>query len=80
MSVSRSGRTLEICAYSGCASGPVSFRRTRGEIDILYAAVRWRNADGGLGERSQLAVIFDRASRTAVMRWGAFSNAMDCTL
>lgn len=80
MSLSREGGMLEICAYSGCASGPVTIRRTRGKIDMLYAVVRWRNADGSVGVSSQLAVILDRKSRTAMMHWDSFSNVMDCTL
>lgn len=80
MSVSRTGQMLEVCAYSGCASGPITIRRNGGPMEILYAEVRWQNTDGSLGKRDPLAVIYDRTSHTAIMHWGSYSNAMDCTL
>ncbi len=80
MSLSREGSRLSICAYSGCWEGPILVRRSRGSIDLLYAKVR--NPQGGASSTtagmSELAIIYDRRSRTAQMRWGGFANSMGC--
>lgn len=76
MGLTRRGRTLSICAYSGCSEGRILMQRTRGGIAMLYADVRRTTMPGGAAE--PLAVIYDRKSRTAQMRWGGFSNAMTC--
>jgi hypothetical protein len=77
MILSRRGTMLEICAYSGCWSGPVLIRRSRAGMDILYAEVR--NADQPDSPVPEaLAVIWDGGSRTAQMRWGSFANVMTC--
>lgn len=76
MSLSRTGRTLEICAYSGCWSGPVLVRRTRGANTLLYAEVR----DGKGGGAAPLSVIFDADGPVALMRWGGFAQPMTCTV
>ncbi len=77
MSLGRTGSRLSICAYSGCWEGPILVRRSRGSIDLLYAQVRNPQANGSSG-MSELAIIYDRASRTAQMRWGGFANSMGC--
>jgi hypothetical protein len=69
MGVSRTGNILEVCAYSGCWKGPVLVRRSRGNIDLLYADLK--NSDS-------VAVIYDRKQRVAQMRWGGFANSMTC--
>lgn len=74
MGLTRRGSTLSICAYSGCAEGPILLQRTRGGIVMLYADVRWT----GKREAEPLAVIYDRRQKTAQMRWGGFSNVMTC--
>ena len=76
MGLTRRGGTLSICAYSGCAEGPILVRRSRGGIDLLYAEVRW--TQGSKREAEPLSVIYDRAQKTAQMRWGGFSNVMTC--
>ncbi len=77
MSLDRKGSRLSICAYSGCWEGQILVRRSRGSIDLLYAQVRnpQASASGGMNE---LAIIYDRGSRTAQMRWGGFANSMGC--
>jgi hypothetical protein len=77
MSLSREGKRLSVCAYSGCWEGPILVRRSRGSIELLYAEVRNAQATAS-GGMNALAVIYDRGSRTAQMRWGGFANAMDC--
>ncbi|MGA9581459.1 MAG: hypothetical protein WBR13_05780 [Allosphingosinicella sp.] len=77
MSLGRTGNRLSICAYSGCWEGPILVRRPRGSIDLLYAQVRNSQASAG-GGMNELAIIYDRGSRTAQMRWGGFANSMDC--
>jgi hypothetical protein len=79
MSLSRSGRRLTICAYSGCWSGTADLRRTRGPVTLFHARVRQENrTDGKAGPPETLAVIHDRSGRTAQVRFLAFSNAMTC--
>lgn len=82
MGLSRTGRTLEICAYSGCWSGPVLVRRTQGSTSFLYARVR--NTSGGAGGAgggaAPLSVIFDADGPVALMRWGGFAQPMTCTV
>jgi hypothetical protein len=79
MSLSRQGRQLSICAYSGCWEGPILVRRSRGSVDLLYANVRRNEGSGADGAGyDELAIIYDRRSRTAQMRWGSFANSMDC--
>lgn len=79
MSLSRSGNRLSICAYSGCWEGTILVRRTAGPADLLYARVRQSTGTGGgTADMRDLAVIYDRAARTAQMRWGGFANAMGC--
>lgn len=77
MSLTLAPRSIQICAYSGCASGPVTLRRTRGGLALIHANVRWRGVDGP-GAPEPIAVIHDRAGRTASMRWRGFSQAMAC--
>ena len=77
MSLTRRGGRLSICAYSGCWGAPIVMRRTRGSIDFLYAANLRAEAPGG-GSGEDLAVTYDRASRTAQIKWAGFSNVMDC--
>lgn len=77
MSLSRTGNRLSVCAYTGCWEGPILVRRSPGPVDLLYARVRQSEGTGGPDMRD-LAVIYDRASRTAQMRWGGFANAMGC--
>lgn len=79
MSLSRTGRRLSICAYTGCWEGPVLVRRSAGPVDLLYARVSLSEGTGGnAADKRDLAVIYDRTSRTAQMRWGGFANAMGC--
>jgi hypothetical protein len=76
MGLARRGNLLSICAYSGCSEGRITTRRSLGGLTLLYANVR-RTEPRGAGPEP-LAVIHDRAQRTAQMRWGGFSNAMTC--
>ena len=76
MGLTRRGKTLSICAYSGCSEGPILVRRTRDGIDLLYAEVSLMQP--GKREAEPLAVIYDRRQQTAQMRWGGFSNVMTC--
>ncbi|WP_285709100.1 hypothetical protein [Erythrobacter oryzae] len=70
MSVSRSGNRLEVCAYTGCWSGPLDLVRTRGDLVILHARL-----SGGQGTAS---VTYDRRQKIATMLWGNFAQAMSC--
>ncbi|RYY29038.1 MAG: hypothetical protein EOP62_01610 [Sphingomonadales bacterium] len=76
MGLTRRGNTLSICAYSGCSEGRALVSRTRGGITMFYADVRRTTKPGG--EAEPLAILYDRASKTAQMRWAGFSNAMTC--
>lgn len=76
MGLTRRGATLSICAYSGCAKGPILMRRTRDGIELLHARVKWTQP--GKREPEPLSVIYDREQKTAQMRWGGFSNVMTC--
>ena len=70
MSVSRSGSRLEVCAYSGCWSGPLDLVRVRGDHTILHAVLT----------RGQGAVTlaYDRRTRIASMLWGNFAQPLSC--
>lgn len=70
MSVSRAGKNVQICAYSGCWSGRLDLIRTRGNLTILHA----RLEDG----QGQLTVSFDRSAKIATMLWGNFAQALNC--
>jgi hypothetical protein len=70
MSVSRSGNRLEVCAYSGCWSGPLDLVRTRGDLVILHARLA-----GGHG---QATVSYDRKAGIATMLWGNFAQGLSC--
>lgn len=70
MSVSRSGRKLQVCAYSGCWSGALDMIRTRDNLTILHARL-----EGGQG---QLTVSFDHNEKIATMLWGNFAQALNC--
>jgi hypothetical protein len=76
MQLSRKGGKLSLCAYSGCWEGPILVRRSRGQVDLLYAELRSTRHDTPAG--GDLAVIYDRREQVAQMRWGGFSNAMAC--
>lgn len=76
MGLTRRGSTLSICAYSGCSEGPILMRRTRGGVEMIYAEVKLTQP--GRREAQPIAVIYDRAQKTAQMRWGGFSNVMTC--
>jgi hypothetical protein len=78
MSLSRAGRTLSICAYSGCWEGQIAIRRVQGQTEFLYARVRNGQAASPPPEMSHLSVLFDHRSNTAQMNWAGFSNVMDC--
>lgn len=74
MGLSRRGRVLEICAYSGCWSAPVRVRRTIGKTTLLYTEIR-----GGIsGDPQPLSVIYDAAAGVALMHWGGFAQPMSC--
>lgn len=75
MGLSRRGRMLEICAYSGCWSAPVRVRRTVGATTLLYTEIR-----GGIsGDPQPLSVIYDAEAKVALMRWGGFAQPMSCS-
>lgn len=75
MGLSRRGRVLEICAYSGCWSAPVRVRRTIGKTTLLYTEIR-----GGIsGDPEPLSVIYDGESGVALMHWGGFAQPMSCS-
>lgn len=76
MGLTRRGATLSICAYSGCSEGPILMHRTRSGVELLYAEVRLTQP--GKRASEPIAVIYDRAHKTAQMRWGGFSNVMTC--
>ena len=76
MALERHGATLTLCAYSGCWEGRLLVRRTRGDIELLFAELRATGPERRPG--GSIAVIHDRRERTAQMRWGGFSNAMAC--
>lgn len=75
MELSRKSNRLQICAYSGCWSGPVAMRRTRGGVTFLSADVR--SDAPAEPSRAPLAVLYDHVG-TAQIRWLGFSNAMTC--
>lgn len=75
MELSRTGNRLQICAYSGCWSGPVTMRRTRGGVTFLSADVR--SDAPAEPSRAPLAVMYDHEG-TAQIRWLGFSSAMTC--
>lgn len=74
MSLSREGNQLEVCAYSGCWSGPLDLIRTRGELTILHARLRGWQGEGS----AQVAIAFDRKEKNATMLWDDFAQALNC--
>jgi hypothetical protein len=79
MSLTRHGAILEICAYSGCRSGPIMMRRTFASVMHLHAEVG-STTDARSKSRDPLSVIFDEKDEVATMWWGGFANAMTCKL
>ena len=70
MSVSRTGARLEVCAYSGCWSGPLDLIRVRGDHTVLHAVLN--RGQGGV------TLAYDRRSRVATMLWGNFAQPLNC--
>ena len=70
MSVSRTGARLEVCAYSGCWSGPLDLIRIRGDHTILHAVLA-RNQGG-------VTLTYGRRTRIATMLWGNFAQPLNC--
>lgn len=70
MAVSLSGSELQVCAYSGCQSGPVDLRRTRGDLLIVHAKVG--------GTVGPAVVAYDRKQRIATLLWGSYALPMSC--
>lgn len=70
MSVSRSGANLEVCAYSGCWSGPLDLIRVRGDHTILHAVLA--RGQGGV------TLVHDRRIKIATMLWGNFAQPLNC--
>jgi hypothetical protein len=71
MSISREGNRLEVCAYSGCWSGPLDLIRTRGDLSILHARLAGT-------EDAAAAVVYDSRARTATLLWGSYRLALSC--
>jgi hypothetical protein len=82
MSLSRRGEILEICAYSGCANGPITSRSVNDGVELLHARVAWLRQQEGGSERNWdlLSVIYDGGEKVAQMRWNSFANVMTCSL
>lgn len=70
MGVSREGNRLEVCAYTGCWSGPLDLIRSRGDLVMLHARLS--------GGHDPVAVIYDRKAQVATMMWGSFVQPMSC--
>jgi hypothetical protein len=82
MHLSKTGPTLSICAYSGCWTGPVTLRRTVGQVSLIRARVK---ADGNatsevksMSDFDDISVIYNGDSHSAQMTWAGFSNVMEC--
>jgi hypothetical protein len=73
MEVSLAPTRIEVCAYSGCFSGPVLIRRTSAPHVLYHARVRVS------GEVQPISIILDTEAQTALMRWADFANVMRCT-
>ena len=80
MGLSRRGEILEICAYSGCANGPITSRIASEGVELLQARVAWvkHQQDDADRDWELLSVIHDAGEKVAQMRWGGFSNVMTC--
>jgi hypothetical protein len=78
MILSRTGKILSICAYSGCWNGPTLTRRLNGSVELLFARVSRSRPNSDGGKPDGLSVIYDRASKSAQMHWGGFSSVMEC--
>ena len=70
MSVSRSGAQLEVCAFSGCWSGPLDLIRVRGDQTILHAVL----ARG----QGRVTLAHNRRTQIATMLWGNFAQPLNC--
>lgn len=70
MAVSLSGGKLEVCAYSGCWSGPVDLRRTRGSQLIVHALVS--------GPVGGAVLTYDRRARFGTLQWGSYALPLSC--
>lgn len=70
MSVSRSGAQLEVCAGSGCWSGPLDLIRVRGDQTILHAVL----ARG----QGRVTLAHNRRTQIATILWGNFAQPLNC--
>lgn len=77
MRLVRAGKTLSICAYSGCWEGPILARHALGPMMTLQASVKRQGGDEA-EPATPLSVIHDADSGTAQMNWGGFANVMEC--
>lgn len=76
MQLTRSGGTLQLCAYSGCWEGPIRIARKQSGIEFLQARVK--RDGGGKKDWSVVSVMFSEHSGAVQLHWGAFVNVLGC--
>jgi|GEM_PF-4137138 len=77
MQLTRTGRTLTLCAYSACWEGRISFSRSRSGVDYLQSRVR-REGPAAAREPSLLSIMFSAQTGTAQIIWNGFLNVLEC--
>jgi hypothetical protein len=76
MGLSKRGAVLELCAYSGCQEGRINMRRSLDKVSVMQA---WLTpSTQGNSQKTSISVIYDEGEKVAQMRWGGFSNVMQC--
>lgn len=84
MELTRRGRTLSLCAYSGCREGRVAYGRSRSGVHFLQARLR-PDADAAAGAAadadagaSLLSVLYSPAEGVAQVAWNGFFSVFHC--
>lgn len=75
--LSRTGRGVTLCAYSGCWEGQVGFERSRSGVHFLQASLR-RTGPADPADPTLLSVMFTPRERTAQISWNGFFSVLGC--
>lgn len=75
--LTREGKRIELCAYSGCWEGKVSHRHEIGSNEFLLADLR--DSEQGSAPADKVAVMLNQATRHAQVSFADFALVMECS-
>nr|WP_137677721.1 hypothetical protein [Parerythrobacter lutipelagi] len=83
-SVSRSGDTLQVCAYSGCWSGEIEAAVVRGDFRVDFADLSREfpediaDQPDEASEPVEASLFYDTANRVGFVYFMGFANPLTC--